>query len=171
MPVKTRVVPVAEYVRRNMLRLTPPSPRDWVPPPGEAALEFVNKPGVRQFSVLCAHGRLRSTFDEVSYATNLFSTGHPACPVRLVRGVWWPAGAAGVAARGVTATPDPAAQAALATVRAGGERIEAFLSTHGCVECVPGLSESVPLGRPEGAIYTLEHEARCPTLTKEPDHA
>jgi hypothetical protein len=146
------------------VRLSPRSPGAWVPPAGEAGIEFVNgPPGVRKVAVACSHGCLAGgPFDEWKRTLNLFGSVHPQCPVRWVHKLWFPAAAGGVAARRVTGTPDDAAQAALARVRSQGQEVEKFLALNRCVECVPGLSEVSRLKGPDSAAFALVHAANCP---------
>ena len=159
--MKTRTLSVGQFLG---IKLSPRSPTAWKPPAGEAGIELVNKPGVRELSVVCIHGCLKGTFETHGYVRNLFGSVHPECPVRWVHKVWWPAAEAGVAARGVTATPGAAAQAALERVRARGQEVEAFLATHGCVECVSGLSEVSRLDGSAAVAFALIHEPGCPAL-------
>lgn len=160
MPVTTYTV--AEFARARLgFRLDPRSQRAWKPPAGTAALEFVNKPGVRQFSVVCQHGGYVSTFEGWRSAVALFTAAHAECPIASTRKEWWPAQAAVRASFGVTATPDPAAQRALAEVRAAGARTEAFLIVNRCRGCTPGYAETNPIGHPEAATLELVHASDC----------
>ena len=157
--MKTRTLSVGQFLG---VKLSPRSPTAWKPPAGEAGIELVNRaPAVRELSVVCTHGCLKGTFETHAYVRNLFGSVHPACPVTLAHQLWWPAAAGAVAARGVTAT-GAAAQAALTRVRGRGQEVEAFLTTHGCVECVPGLSEVSRLDGSGAIALALIHAAGCP---------
>ena len=159
--MKTRTLSVGQFLG---IRLSPRSPTAWKPPiAGESGVELVNRaPAVRELAIVCAHGCLKGTFEDHGYAIARFRAVHPECPVRWTHKVWWPAAAAGVAARGVTATAGAAAQAALTRVRHRGQEVEAFLGTHGCVECVPGLSEVARLDGAGAIAFALIHEPGCP---------
>lgn len=153
----------AEFARFRLgFRLDPRSARAWTPPAGEAGLEFVNKPGVRRFAVVCEHGAYASTFAEWSYAESLYEMAHPECPIGWVRKEWWPAAAAVKAALGVTATPTPVAQRALAVVRRHGEAVNAYIAAHPCATCVPGVAETAPIADPDQVVTSIEHERGCP---------
>lgn len=123
-------------------------------------------PGLRQAGIACQHGYFASSFEDWDYAVKVFALEHPQCPVRWIAKTWHPAGAAVRAALAVTATPHPAARAALAAVRAHGETVAAFLAANGCSGCDVDLREVAPVGQPGAAQLTLLHTGSCEGPTR-----
>jgi hypothetical protein len=147
----------------KLVTFVPRSARAWAPPAGDAALVLVCRPalGGPAAAIVCADGAWAFPAADYRYAVRIFGLTHPAHPVRWVYKSWWPAAAAVKASFGVRATPTPASQAALATVRAAGARIEAFLIVNRCRGCVPGIAETNPLGYPEASTLELVHAVDC----------